>query len=145
MCQETPIPIRQPQGGIQLDLGPARTHPSAGILRCCDAGASGHQPCLGVTASPASTAAPEALLCPPSSCSAPPSFSGCRHNMAGVLLVSKPSAASAGGTWVHSYLVCLGLPSPSDHRGHHPKDMRGRKGPSSLIFMMPDHHVINIF
>lgn len=74
--------LRQQQGGIQLVLRPARTHPSAEMLQ--------HQPCLGVTAAPVSSACPGDLLCPPSSFRAPPSFSIYCHNMPDALRLSKP-------------------------------------------------------
>lgn len=76
-----------PQAGVQLLLGPPRTHPSAG--RC-----GWHQLCLGVTASPAPMASPEDVLWPPSSSSAPPSLSIMWPLLCGF---PGPSAAAARG------------------------------------------------
>lgn len=98
-------------------------------LGCCDS-----QPCLGVMASPASTAFPRrASAVPTLLVQCPSQLSVCRHHMANALRISVPLCSTPGGRGGCSSRT----PSLADHSGRCSKDMRGRKGPSLLIFRMP--------
>lgn len=125
-------PWRQSRGGVQVVLGPPRTHPSAGMLgHSALPGGDGLPSIHGFWKRAGAVPTLRALL----------SFSACRHPMASALRISKPLCSSPWRNGGYSSKT----PSLADHSGCCSKDMRGREGPSLLRFRMSAHHVIFFF